>query len=107
MGFDLEVPLAEGDERRQLLNPIGIQVLELKLEMVKEPRMNQWAGVASPRSWNGANETMKPGGGAGTLTIPGTLHSSWSSVLGRSWQLRSVRGEQTSWRRRTSARARI
>jgi len=37
MEFDLEVPLAEGDERRQLLNPIGIQVLELELEMVKEP----------------------------------------------------------------------
>ena len=48
MEFDLEVPLVEGDERRQLLNPIGIQVLELELEMVKEPPDEPMGGGSQP-----------------------------------------------------------
>ena len=56
-GADPEVALVEGDEASNVLNPIGIKVLELHTVMVEQPAEEPCAGVVNPRSWKATNET--------------------------------------------------
>ena len=37
--------------------------------------MNQLAGIPNPRSWKGMKLTMYPGGGVGSASLPGAIHS--------------------------------
>ena len=47
---DPQESLAQGDECHHVLDPVGIEVLQLDLVVVQQPRRNLWAGVANPRS---------------------------------------------------------
>ena len=51
VGTNPQESLAQGDERRNVLNPIGGEVLQLHLVVIQQPRRNLWAGMANPRSW--------------------------------------------------------
>jgi hypothetical protein len=37
--------------------------------------MNQLAGIPNPRSWKGMKLTMYPGGGVGSASLLGAIHS--------------------------------
>ena len=58
VGLDPKVPLAHHDEGHNVLDPVRIEVLQLDLVVVQQPSEERMRGIASPRSWKGAKETI-------------------------------------------------
>ena len=56
--LDPQVPLAHRDEGRDVLDPVGVEVLQLNLVVVQQPQEERMRGISIPRSWKGAKETM-------------------------------------------------
>jgi hypothetical protein len=57
MGADTQVSLAQRDKSGQMLNPIGIQMLQHDLIVIEKSVEKPVGGAVRPRSWNGTNET--------------------------------------------------
>ena len=78
-----------------MLDPIGIEVLQLDLVVVQQSLEEWMRGIMSPRSWKGAKETMLPSGGIDTSSWPGTNHSIASVLLRR--RSRLTRPSMRAW----------
>lgn len=56
MGLDTEVPLAQRDERRDALNAIGVEVMELQVVLIEKP-------PEKPMGGDSQSPSMEPGEG--------------------------------------------
>jgi len=56
--LDPQVPLAHHDEGSDVLDPVGVEVLQLDPVVVQQPPEEQIRGIASPHSWKGMKEMM-------------------------------------------------
>ena len=57
VGLDPQVPLAHRDEGRDVLDLVGVQVLQLDLIVVQQTLEERVGGTMSPCSWKGMKET--------------------------------------------------
>ena len=57
MGADPQESFAQHDERCHVLDPVGIEMLQLDLVEVQQSPEEFVGGVMSPRSWKWVNDT--------------------------------------------------